>query len=394
MMLRRALSSSAALKRTPLYDLHVSLGGTIVDFAGWELPVQYSNLSITDSCIHTRTNASLFDVSHMQQLRFHGKDRVAFLERVTVSSISALKPAQGRYTLLTNSNGGIVDDLIVTNVPDKDAHYVVVNAACADKDIKHFNAQLESFKSDNPDKKDVQLEIINDRALIALQGPKAVNALNTLLGGAVDLSQVGFFYSFAAKVAEAEVEVSRSGYTGEDGFEISIPSKYAVEVTEKLLKSNPGVVEVAGLGARDVLRLEAGLCLYGNDMDEKTTPVEAGLVWTISPKRRAAGGFVGDKVILQQLKDGPSKKRVGLLCTGPPARSHSGIADLSGNSIGEVCSGTFSPILKKPIAMGYVETKYAAEGTEIQTVVRNKHHKAVVAPLPFVPTKYFSISKK
>jgi aminomethyltransferase len=391
-MFRRTLSTGeSALKKTFLYDLHVTLGGKMVDFAGWSLPVQYSSLPIIQSCLHTRSNASLFDVSHMQQLRVLGKFRTEFLERVTVSSIGALKPNQGRYTLMTNEQGGIVDDLIVTNAFANQAYFVVVNAACAEKDIVHLRAQLDVFKSQNPDKKDVHLEVVRDKSLIALQGPKAAHVLEGIVGDQVDLKQVGFFYNFDVVVDGIPINVSRSGYTGEDGFELSIPSDKAVQIAEMLLKNKD--VQPAGLGARDVLRLEAGLCLYGHDMDDTTTPVEADLVWTISPKRRETGGFLGDSIILKQLKEGCSTKRVGLAIAGAPAREHAEIQDLEGNEIGAVTSGTFSPTLKKPIAMGFVEASKAIVGTEVQTVVRDKASKAVVVNLPFVPTRYYSKPK-
>lgn len=353
----------------------------MVDFAGWALPVQYGSTGIKPSCLWTRSSASIFDVSHMQQLILHGPEtaRHAFLETLCVSSISALKPWQGRYTLLTNENGGIVDDCIVSRLPA--SHYIVVNAACASKDIAHFRKYLPS---------ELTLEVIEDRALIALQGPKAHVVLGALCD--TDLSQVGFFYNFHGLVAGVDAWVSRSGYTGEDGFEISVPADKASVVAEALLRS--GEAQPAGLGARDVLRLEAGLCLYGHDMDDNISPVEAGLTWTISPKRRTEGGFIGAEHILKQLQMGVGKVRVGLEgLSGPPAREGAEIANSEGQVVGRVCSGTHSPVLDKTIAMGYVPKELAAEGTQIKTVVRGKSYPAQVVKMPFVPTKYYSKPK-
>uniref|UniRef100_A0AAY4CLB3 Aminomethyltransferase n=1 Tax=Denticeps clupeoides TaxID=299321 RepID=A0AAY4CLB3_9TELE len=306
----------------------------MVEFAGWSMAVQYRDSHIV-SHTHTRQRCSLFDVGHMLQTRVHGKDRVKFMESLV-----------GALSLFTSSSGGILDDLIVTKT-DQGYLYVVSNAGCAEKDSAHM--KVREFKAAGHD---VDVEFLED-SLIALQGPSMVRVLQP--GVCDDLGKLTFMTSVLTPVfGIAGCRVTRCGYTGEDGVEISVPSKAVVSLTEKLLANSE--VRLAGLGARDSLRLEAGLCLYGNDIDETTTPVEAGLVWTIGKRRRLQRDFPGADVVVPQIKEKTQRKRVGLISAGPPARQHTPILAPGGQIIGEVTSGCPSPCLKQNIAMGYVET--------------------------------------
>uniref|UniRef100_A0A8C6XZL1 Aminomethyltransferase n=1 Tax=Naja naja TaxID=35670 RepID=A0A8C6XZL1_NAJNA len=320
----------------------------MVDFAGWSLPVQYT-YSHLDSHLHTRQHCSLFDVSHMLQTKVFGRDRVKFIESLVVGDIAELKPDQGTLSLFTNEKGGIIDDLIVTNTSDQHL-YVVSNAGCMDKDF----ALMEVYEGNESSRQDVHLEV-SDNALLALQGPAMAHVLQP--GVADDLAKLPFMSSAMMAVFGVQgCRVTRCGYTGEDGVEISVPANQAVELAELLLRDS--TVWLAGLAARDSLRLEAGLCLYGNDIDENTTPVEASLVWTLGKRRRVAMDFPGASTILAQIKEKPKKKRVGLTSTGPPIRQHVPILSPGGKAIGEVTSGCPSPCLQKNIAMGYVDSEY------------------------------------
>lgn len=378
----RAASAEAALKKTALFDFHRAHGGKMVEFAGWSMPVQYKDSHIS-SHMHTREHCSIFDVSHMLQTKVHGRDRVKFMESLVVADIAELQDNQGTLTLFTNEKGGIIDDLIVTNT-DQGYLYVVSNAGCADKDSAHMKARLVEFKTSGFD---VDLEFLDDAALIALQGPSMSRVLQE--GLKEDLSKLTFMTSKLATVfGVPDCRITRCGYTGEDGVEISVPQSRVVEVTDKLLAHSE--VKLAGLGARDSLRLEAGLCLYGNDIDETTTPVEATLVWTIGKRRRQTRDFPGADFILPQIKAKTARKRVGLVSNGPPVRQHTPILSPDGKAIGEVTSGCPSPCLKMNIAMGYVDTAFAKNGTAIQVEVRKKAVPATVSKMPFVPTKYYS----
>ncbi|TMS16561.1 Aminomethyltransferase, mitochondrial [Larimichthys crocea] len=341
---RQASSAEAALKKTPLFDFHRDQGGKMVDFAGWSMPVQYKDSHIV-SHMHTREHCSIFDVSHMLQTKVHGKDRVKFMESLVVADIEDLKDNQGTLTLFTTQKGGIIDDLIVTKT-DQGYLYVVSNAGCSDKDTAHMKDRLAEFKGAGFD---VDLEFL-DEALIALQGPSMSRVLQE--GLKEDLSKLTFMTSTLATVF------------GIPGCRISVPQSRVVELTEKLLANSE--VKLAGLGARDSLRLEAGLCLYGNDIDETTTPVEATLVWTIGKRRRQNRDFPGADIIVPQIKAKTARKRVGLVSTGPPVRQHTPILSPDGKVIGEVTSGCPSPCLKKNIAMGYVDAAFAKNGTAIQ----------------------------
>ncbi|KAF9110106.1 hypothetical protein BGX27_006761 [Mortierella sp. AM989] len=376
-----AAAASEAIKKTVLYDYHVDNGGKMVPFAGWSMPVQYSNLGVGASHNWTRSNASVFDVSHMLATRITGKDRVKFYEHITVADIENLPVGSSTLSVFTNENGGIIDDTIICK--HQDSLYVVSNAGCADKDLAHIRAQLQEFQNKGGD---VDLKIIDDHALIALQGPKAAPVLESLVGK--DLRDFPFMDGRFMTIKGIECHVARSGYTGEDGFEISVPNSDAVEFT-KMLVNDPRV-ELAGLGARDSLRLEAGLCLYGHELDETITPVEAGLTWTIGKRRRTEGGFLGAATIQDQLKNGVSRRRIGLVVQGAPAREGAQIF-ANGELVGKVTSGCPSPSTKKNIAMGYVKNGLHKSGTELEVEVRGRKQKAVVTKMPFVPAGYHKV---
>jgi aminomethyltransferase len=368
-----AADAAPPLKRTPLYSLHQSLGARMVPFAGYEMPVQYP-AGILAEHLHTRAGAGLFDVSHMGQLRLAGPDPAAALESLVPGDIRALAPMRMCYTLLLNDHGGIIDDLMTTRLGD--GLLVVVNAARKEADFADLRARLPAA---------VSIEPIEDRALLALQGPAAVTVLGRLAPGVEELP----FMSAAEMALDGSwCLVTRSGYTGEDGFEISVPAAAAPAFAERLL-AEPEVMPV-GLGARDSLRLEAGLCLYGHDIDETTTPVEADLAWTIGKGRRAAGGFAGAAITLRQLADGPQHRRVGIRPDGrAPAREATPILDDAGGEIGRVTSGGFSPSLGAPIAMGYVDSAHTASGTPLSLLVRGAPRPARIVPMPFVPHRYY-----
>jgi aminomethyltransferase len=364
-----AADGSIDLRQTPLHALHVALGAKMVPFAGYAMPVQYPTGIIAEH-LHTRAKAGLFDVSHMGQVTLHGVT-AAMLETLLPGDIAALAEGRMRYSLLLNDEGGIIDDLMALRVGD--GLQLVVNAATKDGDVAHLRARLGG-------KVDVQLH--DDRALLALQGPEAAAVLARLAGPHVTTMP------FLSCAQVGDLFITRSGYTGEDGFEISVANSRAVELAERLL-AEPEVQPI-GLGARDTLRLEAGLCLYGHDIDETTTPVAAGLAWTIGKRRRAEGGFPGAARILEELADPPARRRVGIRPDGrAPAREGSAIVDPEGNLIGEVTSGGFGPSLGAPIAMGYVGRRYSDPGTPLAVVVRDVARPARVAPMPFVLTRYY-----
>ncbi len=375
-------TSGEALKRTPLHALHVKLGARMVPFAGYEMPVQYP-LGILKEHLHTRTAAGMFDVSHMGQIVLRGKsgdvtEAARALEGLLPVDILGLAPWGQRYAFFTNERGGILDDLMVANCGDH--LLLVVNAACKAADEAHLRAQLGN---------ECEVERL-DRALIALQGPKAQSALALL---APECMSMRFMDVRRLTLMGTECMVARSGYTGEDGFEISIPSDIASEIAEGLL-ANAGVAPI-GLGARDSLRLEAGLCLYGSDIDERTTPVEAGLSWAIQKARRRGGpregSFPGAEVILGQLEHGTPRCRVGLRPEGrAPVRAGASLyAEADANApVGSVTSGGFGPSLDAPIAMGYLPAALAGPGTRVFAEVRGKRLPVAVTTLPFIVPKY------
>jgi len=381
-----------SLKKTLIHDMHVEDGGQMVDFAGYSMPVQYKTghhkLSIIDSTKWTRESASLFDVSHMCSLRWTGKDAYDFVEKVTTIDVHGLKPNTGGLSVIPNAAGGVIDDTMVSKIVSKEhgEHiYQVINAGCAPKDLAHLEEQLAKFGGD------VKMEVLWDcRGLYAIQGPKAVEVVERL--SKTDLSKVAFGESLWLTLEGAECLVMRCGYTGEDGFELFVPGDAARNVWAKL--KNEPEVRLAALGARDALRLEAGLCLYGHDLEEDITPNEAGLVWVIAKARRtgARANFVGHEKILGQLADKTlvKKVRVGMRClSGPPAREGAIIETKDGVQVGTVTSGTQSPCLRKNVAMGYVNKPHNKSGTELNVVVRNKRYPAEVCKMPFVPTQYY-----
>ncbi len=360
------------LKRTPLYGLHRSLGAKLVPFAGYEMPVHYP-AGILAEHLHTRAAAGLFDVSHMGQVRLLGGPVAADLEKLVPGDIQALKPGRMRYTLFTNEAGGILDDLMVTAMEDH--LFLIVNAACKEQDFAHLQRHLGKDRVFPQE----------DRALLALQGPAAAAVLGRLASG---VGSMTFMTSASLRLDGIDCLVSRSGYTGEDGFEISVPAGSAERLATRLLAE--AEVKPIGLGARDSLRLEAGLCLYGHDLDEKTTVIEADLAWAYGKRRRAEGGFPGTGILARQLTAGASRKRVGILPDGrAPAREHTEIQDLTGATIGEITSGGFGPSVDGPIAMGYVSAAQAVAGTAVSLLVRGTPRPARVVPLPFVPQRYY-----
>lgn len=366
-----ASSEQQTLQTTPLDALHRALGARMVAFAGYDMPVQYP-LGVLNEHKHTREKAGLFDVSHMGQVRLTGDDPIAALEALVPSDLAGLEVGAMRYSMFTNDHGGILDDLMITRGDDH--VFVVVNAGCKDADIAHLKTKLG----------DAAVEVLADRALLALQGPAAAAVLARHAPASAEL---GFMSAATMDVAGAACFVSRSGYTGEDGFEISVPEAQAESLARTLLAEDE--VEAIGLGARDSLRLEAGLCLYGHDIDETTTPIEAGLTWTVGKSRRETGGFPGADIILGQIKDGVSRKRVGLRPEGRiVAREGAEIADPDGKIVGTVTSGGFGPSADGAVVMGYVEMGLNKVDTELALIVRGKSHPAKVVKMPFVAHRY------
>lgn len=364
------------LLKTPLHDLHVAHEARMVPFAGYAMPVQYPGGIMTEHR-HARSAAGLFDVSHMGQAILRGADVAASFEKLVPGDIAGLAVGQMRYTLLLNDAGGIRDDLMATRIEEdgRFALFLVVNAACKDADFAHIATALEG---------EAELEILEDRALVALQGPHAESVLAELAPACRDLV---FLEGAGMSVDGVEAFVTRSGYTGEDGFEISLAADAAMAFAEKLLTHDE--VALIGLGARDSLRLEAGLCLYGHDIDETTTPVEAGLFWTVGKRRREVADFPGAATILKQIAEGPSRKRVGLRPEGrAPVREGAPIRDAGEQLVGKVTSGGFAPTLEQPIAMGYVSVACAEPGMSLQIELRGRSVSAEVAAMPFVKPRY------
>lgn len=376
------------IQRTPLHALHVALGAKMVPFAGYDMPLHYE-MGILGEHQHTRAAAGLFDVSHMGQAQLvghmgktqliGGTNPASALEQLVPGDITGLGAGDMRYTLLLNETGGIIDDLMVTRLNDLDGAErlgLIVNAACKAGDFTHMEAHLAEG---------IRLNVLSDRALLALQGPRAHEAMAGLCPAATELT---FMQALEADIHGIPVAISRSGYTGEDGFEISVPEDDAERFARLLLEHE--AVSPVGLGARDSLRLEAGLCLYGHDIDADTSPVEAALTWAIAKRRRGEANFPGADRILGELADGPRRRRVGILPEGrAPAREGAEICDESSKTIGVITSGGFGPTVGGPIAMGYVEYAYAAKGTPLKLMVRGKALPAHVAPMPFAPHRYY-----
>ncbi|MFC3612676.1 glycine cleavage system aminomethyltransferase GcvT [Lutimaribacter marinistellae] len=358
------------LKRTPLHDLHVELGGKMVGFAGWEMPVQYP-AGIMAEHKQCREKAALFDVSHMGQVVLQGDGAAEGMERLCPQAFTTLKEGKARYSFFTDETGGILDDLILSNAGDH--LYVVVNAALRDQDIPHMRASL----------KGVEVIELTDQALIALQGPAAEAVLAELCPAVRELN---FMETMVAETGGVTCRVSRLGYTGEDGFEISVPANEAEGLARRLLAHDD--CAPAGLGARDSLRLEAGLCLYGNDIDRTTSPIEAGLTWAIQKRRREEGGYPGAERIGRELAEGPARRLVGIKPEGrAPARQ--GVEIRVGDApVGTITSGGFGPTVGAPVAMGYVAAEHAEPGTKLDLMIRGKVNPAEVVALPFVTQNY------
>ena len=371
--------STETLLKTPLHALHLELGARMVPFAGYDMPVQYP-LGVMKEHLHTREQAGLFDVSHMGQIRLTGANAAKALETLVPVDIIDLPVGMQRYAMFTNEQGGILDDLMVANLGN-DELFLVVNAACKDQDLAHLRQHIGEHCQIEP--------LFEERALLALQGPAAVKVLARL---APEVTKMTFMQFAPLRLLGVECYVSRSGYTGEDGFEISVPAANAESLARSLLAETE--VAAIGLGARDSLRLEAGLCLYGHDMNSETTPIEASLLWAISKVRRAdgerAGGFPGADRIFTQQQTGICRKRVGLLPQErTPVREGAEIVDDHGTVIGTVCSGGFGPSLGGPLAMGYLDTAFTALDSEVSALVRGKKVPLRVSKMPFVPQRYY-----
>ena len=367
-----------SLKITPLNALHKSLGGKMVEFAGYEMPVQFP-LGVLKEHIHTREKAGLFDVSHMGQAVIVGADHTSAartLETLVPGEIQKLGIGRQRLTVLLNDDGGILDDLMVSRPVTDGRLNIVVNGACKDADYAYLDQRLPE---------NAKLERFDNRGLLALQGPKASEVLTKHAPAAAQLK----FMSFAEMaIGDITAVVTRGGYTGEDGYEISTWQE-DTEKLAKLLLDDPDV-EPIGLGARDSLRLEAGMCLYGHDLTPDISPVEGNIAFTIGKRRREEGGFAGAERILHELKDGPSQLRVGILPEGrAPAREGAEVQSTDGITIGKVTSGGFGPTVGRPVAMGYVDLKYAETGTNVQLMVRGKALPARIADMPFTPHHYY-----
>jgi len=366
--------TTETLRTTPLHALHIELGAKMVPFAGYDMPVQYPT-GILKEHLHTRAKAGLFDTAHMGQAFLSGADPAHALERATPADIVGIKEGMQRYGLLLNDAGGILDDFMTARLKGEASLYLVVNAATKEADFAYIAERLKGLAVLAPQP---------ERALMALQGPAAAAALARHAPG---VDAMTFMKAVRGEIDGVPAIVSRTGYTGEDGFEISVACKHAEAIARALLKE-PEVLPI-GLGARDSLRLEAGLCLYGHDIDETTDPVEADLVWSVGKRRRMDKDFPAAERIVDEILGGTTRKRVGILPEGRvPARDGSEIVDKSGRVVGRITSGGFGPSLNASVAMGYVEKAYSADGTEIDLMVRGKAVPARVAPMPFVAHQY------
>jgi aminomethyltransferase len=370
------MPAQALLQKTPLHALHLAHGGKMVPFAGYDMPVQYEGLGVLKEHLHTRHAAGLFDVSHMGQATLSCKehDPAALLEKIVPGDIAGLADGQMRYTVLLNDQGGIVDDMMVTRIDDRTL-FLVVNAACKEKDFAFLRQHLGA---------QAHLDHLAERALLALQGPAAEEALKTVIPEAAKLA---FMHMGKFTYKGRDVYVSRSSYAGEDGFEISVPGGFAEALAQDLLMQHH--VKLIGLGARDSLRLEAGLCLYGHDIDDTTTPAEANLKWIIPKRRRGEANFPAAQKILAQIENGTARLRVGIQPEGrAPVREGTELFSADGRRIGVVTSGGFGPTVNAPVAMGYVEQAFAAPGTQINALLRGAAHPCAVVTLPFVKHTY------
>lgn len=369
--------SNSPLKATPLKDLHLELGARMVPFAGYDMPVQYPD-GIMAEHLQTRAAAGLFDVSHMGQVVISGAGVAKALEALVPVELESLPVNRQTYALFTNDEGGILDDLMIARWAE-DTFFLVVNAACKEQDLAHLRANLSGF----------DIDYLDGRGLLALQGPAAAEVMAQIAPAACELV---FMNGCHVTIDGAACYITRSGYTGEDGFEISVPADAAEALARQLLSFEQ--VQPIGLGARDSLRLEAGLCLYGHDLDTTTTPIQASLLWSISKSRRPdgekAGGFPGCDVIFREIAEGAPRKRVGLQIDGrAPVREGAEIVNEAGEQVGVVTSGGFGPSLEAPLAMGYVQAQYATVGTALSALVRGKPRPVTVTKMPFVAQRYY-----
>ncbi len=367
------------LKHTPLYPLHQELGAKLVPFASYAMPVSYPQ-GIMQEHLHTRSQAGLFDVSHMGQVLIRGAKAAQELEGIVPVDVDALGIGQQSYALFTNEAGGIIDDLMITRLA-QDEFFLVVNAACKDKDLQHLQNSLSG----------VEIQHLEGRGLLALQGPTAKDVLAAYMS---KLDEMNFMQGCEAEIEGVRCYINRCGYTGEDGFEISVAAEDAQAIGRLLLEDER--VKAIGLGARDSLRLEAGLCLYGHELNDEISPIEAALNWSISRSRRTGGtkegGFPGASIILDQMQNGVQRKRIGLQLEGRmAAREGVSLHNQAGEKVGEVCSGGFSPSLECPISMAYVNADYIEPGLLLQAQIRNKSIPARVCKMPFVPQRYYRI---
>ncbi len=364
-----SLPTVTTIHKTALYELHIELGAKMVPFADYQMPLQYSK-GIIHEHLHCRNQASLFDISHMGQCLLKGPSASIGLEKLTPAIISRLSSGRQQYTVLTNSDGGIIDDIVVTRLGQELT--IVVNSACKEKDFKHLRKQLPN---------DCQLQELTEHALLALQGPSSSHIFQQI---APEACRLQFMQACHTEIEDIPCMISRSGYTGEDGFEISLPNRFAEKLARILL--NFPEVEPAGLGARDTLRLEAGLSLYGHELDEITTPIEAGLSWLIKNTHQS---YPGAGTLLNQMQNGTEKQRVGLLVEAKmPVRENAPVFDSEDRLIGRVTSGSFSPSLGRPIALALINSETTIIGATLFTRVRNNLIKLTVCDLPFVPHRY------
>ena len=373
-----SIEENARIERLYLEKFHQERGAKIVPFAGYAMPVHYSSGIIAEH-LHTRKAATLFDITHMGQALLKGLDSAKALESLAPSNFGELAPWEMRYTVLTNDKGGILDDLMVTNFGS--SFFLIVNGAVKNADFSYIKRNVNS---------DVELEILGERAFFALQGPLSEQVLSRVFP---EVKEIVFMSSLELVFRDAICFVSRSGYSGEDGFEISVPFEVAHEFA-KMIEAQPEVI-LAGLGARDSLRLEAGLCLYGNDINQETTPIEAGLQWVVGKERKKTGGFPGADIIFSQARQGPKQKRVGIrICGRAIARQNTEIELETGQNIGFVTSGAFCPSMNSPLAMGYVQSGFAEYNTKVSLSVRGKKIPGVIQPLPFIKHRYVRSSEK
>ena len=371
------MSTDSDISKTVFYDYHLAAGGKMVPFAGYLMPVQYSS-GIMQEHLHCRDNAGLFDVSHMGQIIIEGEGAAQALEKLMPVDLESLVINQQTYATLTNEQGGVMDDLIVTRWAEN-TFFLIVNAGCKMQDLEHIRSHLPDF----------DIRYLGEQGLLALQGLHAREIMAEL---SPEANKLVFMNGCHSTIDGIDCYITRSGYTGEDGFEISVDPSDALRLADKLLSYK--LVNWIGLGARDSLRLEAGLCLYGHDMNETTSPVEAGIIWSISKSRRIdgakAGGFLGADVILGQIANGVSKKRVGFLVDGrAPVSEGAEIVDQAGNVVGAITSGGFGPTLQAPVAMGYVSIEFAALGTQLNALVRGRSLPITVSKMPLVEQRYY-----